>query len=175
MSVSGILSSNLFSSTTSVQDRMQQFRKDFQQLGQDLQTGNLTGAQSDFAALQKDMPQSTSSPQGNTSIAQTIQQLSNDLQSGNLTGAQQDYNTLQQDFQNQASPMQRPHHHHRHAGGGQDNGISQVLAQLGQELQSGDLASAQKAYSTLQQDLQQYAIANGAFAGVSASSVNATA
>jgi hypothetical protein len=34
--------------------------------------------------------------------------------------------------------MQRPHHHHRnHSVGGQDNGISQVLLQLGQDLQSG--------------------------------------
>jgi hypothetical protein len=39
MSVSSILSSNLFSyNGQSVQDRMQQFRKDFQRLGQDWQT-----------------------------------------------------------------------------------------------------------------------------------------
>ena len=167
MSVSSILSSNVFSyNAQSVQDRMQQFRKDFQQLGQDLQTGNLSGAQADFAAMQKDGPQS-SSTQSSNPVAQTIQQLSTDLQSGNLTGAQRDYTNLQQDFQNQASPMQRPHHHHRnHSGGGQDNGISQVLSQLGQDLQSGDTASAQKAYSTLQQDLEQYAIANGALDGM---------
>jgi len=50
MSVSGILSSNLLNyNTLAIQDRMQQFRKDFQQLGQDLRTGNLSGAQADFA------------------------------------------------------------------------------------------------------------------------------
>jgi len=60
MSVTGILSSNLLNySTQSVQDRMQQFRKHFQQLGQDLQTGNLSGAKADFAALQNDSPQAT--------------------------------------------------------------------------------------------------------------------
>jgi outer membrane protein assembly factor BamD (BamD/ComL family) len=176
MSISGILSSSLLNfNTQGIQDRMQQFRKDFQQLGQDLQTGNLSGAQADFAAMQKDGPQS-SSAQSSNPIAQTIQQLSTDLQSGNLTGAQQDYTNLQQDFQNQASQMQRPHHHHRnHSGGGQDNGISQVLSQLGQDLQSGDVASAQKAYSTLQQDLQQYAIANGALDGTALPAVNASA
>jgi hypothetical protein len=139
MSVSSILSCNLFSyNAQSVQDRMQQFRKDFQQLGQDLQTGKLSGAQADFAAMQKDGPQSSSSAQSSNPIAQTIQQLSTDIQSGNLTAAQQDYTNLQQDFQNQASPMQRPHHHHRnHSGGGQDTAISQVLSQLGQDLQSG--------------------------------------
>ena len=176
MSVSSILSSNLFSyNGQSVQDRMQQFRKDFQPRGQDLQTGNLSGAQADFAALQKDGPQSSSMPSSNP-LAQTLQQLSTDLQSGKLTAAQRDYTNLQQDFQNQASPMQRPHHHHRnHSGGGQDKGISQVLSQLGQDLQSGDVASAQKAYSTLQQDLEQYAIANGALDGTGSTTVNASA
>ena len=98
------------------------------------------------------------------------------MQSGNLTGAQQDYTNLQQHLQNRASQVQRPHHHHRnHSGGGQDNGISQMLSQLGQDLQSGDVASAQKAYSTLKQDLQQYAIANGALDGMASPAVNASA
>lgn len=177
MSVAGILSSNLLNyNTQAIQDRMQQFRKDFQQLGQDLQTGNLSGAQADFAAMQNDGPQSSSSTQSSNPVAQAIQQLSSDLQSGNLTAAQQDYTNLQQDFQNQASPMRRPHHHHRnHSGGGQDNGISQVLSQLGQDLQSGDIASAQKAYSTLQQDLEQYAIANGALDRMGSTTVKASA
>jgi hypothetical protein len=49
MSVPSILSSNLFSyNAQSVQDRMQQLRKDSQQLGQALQTGNLSGAPADF-------------------------------------------------------------------------------------------------------------------------------
>lgn len=178
MSLAGILSSNLFQlNSQGVQDRAQQFRQDFQKLGQDLQTGNLTGAQADFAALQKDGPQSSSSTQNSNPIAQTFQQLSTDLQSGNLTAAQQDYSNLQQDFQNQAaSHMQRSHHHH-HSGGGSDasSQMSQILTQLGQDLQSGDLASAQQAYTTLQQDLQQYALANGALSGSSNSTVSATA
>ena len=178
MSLAGILSSNLFQfNSQGVQDRMQQFRQDFQKLGQDLQTGNLTGAQADFAALQKDGPQSSSSTQNSNPITQTLQQLSTDLQSGNLTAAQQDYSSLQQDFQNQAaSHMQRSHHHH-HSGGGSDasSQMSQILTQLGQDLQSGDLTAAQQAYTTLQQDLQQYALANGALSGSSNTTVSATA
>jgi uncharacterized membrane protein YccC len=178
MSLAGILSSSLFQfNSQGTQDRMQQFRQDFQKLGQDLQTGNLTGAQADFAALQKDGPQSSSSTQNSNPIAQTFQQLSTDLQSGNLTAAQQDYSNLQQDFQNQASShMQRSHHHH-HSGGSSDasSQMSQILAQLGQDLQSGDLTTAQQAYTTLQQDLQQYALANGALSGPSNSTVSATA
>jgi hypothetical protein len=182
MSVSGILSSSLFNlNSQSVQNRMQQFGKDFQQLGQDLQSGNLSGAQADFAALEKDGPQSTSSSsssQGSSPLAQAFQQLSSDLQSGNLSGAQQDFSNIQQDFQNQASQMQQPHHHHRmHSGGDSSasSATSQLMTQLGQDLQSGNLTSAQQAYTTLQQDLQQYALSNGALDGVSASAVNATA
>jgi hypothetical protein len=173
MSLAGILSSNLFQfNSQSGQDRMQQFRQDFQKLGQDLQTG-LTGAQADFAALQKDGPQSGSSTQNNNPVAQAFQQLSSDLQSGNLSAAQQDFSNLQQDFQNQAaSHMQRSHHHH-HSGGSHDSSqMTQLLSQLGQDLQSGDLASAQQAYTTLQQDLQQYALTSGALSG---GSVSATA
>jgi hypothetical protein len=175
MSISGILStltSNFDSQ--SIQSRTQQFRKDFQQLGQDLQTGNLAGARADFAALQMDGPQRSSS-QSSDPIAQVLHQLSTDLQSGNLTAAQQDYNTLQQDFQSQASQLLRPHHRHHHSGGSQGNGISDVLSQLGQDLQTGDLAAAQIAYSTLQQGLQQYAIANGALDSERTSTVNASA
>ena len=178
MSLAGILSSSLFQfNSQGVQDRMQQFRQDFQKLGQDLQTGNLTGAQADFAALQKDGPQSSSSAQNSNPITQAFQQLSTDLQSGNLTAAQQDYSNLQQDFQNQAaSHMQRSHHHH-HSGGSSEasSQMSQILTQLGQDLQSSDLTSAQQAYTTLQQDLQQYALANGALSGSSNNTVSATA
>jgi hypothetical protein len=175
MSLAGILSSNLFQfNSQGVQNRMQQFGQDFQKLGQDLQTGNLTGAQADFAALQKDGKQSSSSTQNSNPITTAFQQLSADLQSGNLTAAQQDYTSLQQDFQNRAaSHLQRSHHHH-HSGGGDASGqMSQILAQLGKDLQSGDLASAQQTYTTLQQDLQQYALANGALSGVN--SVSETA
>src|SRR6266850_1589665 len=71
MSITGILStltSNI--DTQSIRSRMQQFRNDFQQLGKDLQTGNLAGAQADFAAPQKDGPQTRSASQSSDPIAQ---------------------------------------------------------------------------------------------------------
>jgi predicted nuclease of predicted toxin-antitoxin system len=160
MSVSGISSSSLFDySTQNIQNKMQQFRQEFQQLGQDLQSGNLSAAQADFATLQQFGPQtnSTSSSQSNNPIAQEFNQLSQDLQSGNISAAQQDYATIQQDFQNQAA---QGHHHHHHHGGGASV-ISQLLGQLGQALQSGNLSSAQQAYTALQQDFQQFTQSNG--------------
>lgn len=154
MSVAGI-SSSLFNYTPqSVQNNFQQFQKEFQQLGQDLQSGNLSAAQSDFATLQKDGPQSSSaSSSQNSPIAQAFSQLAKDLQSGNLSAAQQDYSSLQQDFQNQAT---QGHHRHHHSGQGGNAKVSQLLGQLGQYLQSGNLTSAQQAYSTLAQDFQQF-------------------
>ena len=157
MSVLGILSSSLFGAQ-SAQNQMQQFP----QLGKDLQSGNLSAAKADFATLQQSVPQtsSTSSSQSSSPIAQAFTQLGKDLQSGNVSAAQQDYSTIQQDFKNQASSSQATQGHHHHGGGG-ENEISQAMGQLGQSLQSGNLSTAQLAYSTLQQDLQQFAQNSG--------------
>ena len=110
MSVSGILSSSMIQQMSSSQ---------FQQLGSDLASGNLSSAQSDFATLQAAFAStgltastsSTSSATSSNPLAQAFQQLSSDLQSGNLTGAQKDYSTIQQDMQSQFSD----HSHFGHA------------------------------------------------------------
>ena len=139
MSVSGILSSSFSHyNVQNMQSQMQQFQQEFQQLGQDLQSGNVSAAQSDFAALQQYAPQANSSSQSTSPIAQAFNQLAT------------------QDFQNQGAQMH--HHHHHHGGGGsQSNAIEQMFQQLGQDLQSGQLSAAQQAYGSLQQDLQQFA------------------
>jgi hypothetical protein len=167
MSVAGISSSGLFNyAAQSANNNVQQFRQEFQQLGQDLQSGNLSAAQTDFATLQ----QSNSSAQSNSPIAQDFKQLSQDLQSGNISSAQQDYAKVQQDFQNQSV---RGHGHHHHGGGGGGaSGVSQLLQELGQELQSGDLSSAQQSYTALQQDFLQTTSSSGAFQPLSAPAAN---
>ena len=54
MSLSGISSSNFSEfNTQTAQSNRQQFQQDFQQLGQDLQSGNLSAAQTDFATIQQ--------------------------------------------------------------------------------------------------------------------------
>ena len=150
MSISGISSGM---SSSDMQTQLQQILKDFKQLGQDLKSGNLSAAQSDFVTQQKDAPQlsSTSSTSQSTSpIAQAFSQLSSDLQAGNLSAAQQDFSTIQQDIQRQVSQV----HHHHHSGGGQESQIAQMFQQLGQALQSGDMTGAQQAFSSLQQLMQ---------------------
>ncbi len=164
MSLSGISSSNLFSyENQSVQNKAQQLQQEFQQLGQDLQSGDLSAAQTDFTTLQQIGSNSSSTSSSSTSstassnpLAQAFNQLGQDLQSGNLSAAQQDFTNIQQNLQSQASQTQG-HHHHHHGGGGdsQSNSISQLFQQLGQALQSGSLSSAQQIYSTMQQDFAQ--------------------
>jgi outer membrane protein assembly factor BamD (BamD/ComL family) len=156
MSVSGISSTNLFAlGSQSVQNSRQQLQQEFQQLGQDLQAGNLSGAQADFATLQQSAPQtaSTSSTQSSSPLSQAFSQLGTDLQSGNVSAAQQDFANIQRDFQSKAA---QGHHHHGGGGGGSSE-ISQLLAQLNQSLQSGNLSSAQQSYTSLQQQFEQFA------------------
>ena len=157
MSVAGISSSNLFDINDSRESVQSQMRQEFAQLGQDLQSGNLSAAQSDFATLTQLGPQSTSSSSsssaaGTSPMAQAFAQLAKDLQSGNLSAAQQDFATIQQDMQSNA--VQSGGHRHHHHGGG-ENAISSLFGQLGQALQSGDLSTAQQVFSTMQQDFQQ--------------------
>jgi outer membrane protein assembly factor BamD (BamD/ComL family) len=163
MSVSGISSSlvDYIPGGQNGPSKIQQFKQEFQQLGQDLQSGNLSAAQADFATLQKPGQTSSNSSSSQTSspIQQAFNQLSQDLQSGNLSGAQQDYSQIQQDIQNRLAQGQaQGHHHHHHHGGGSSeaSAITQAFQQLGQALQSGNLTTAQQAYSTLQQDLPQF-------------------
>lgn len=166
MSIAGISSSDLFSAQ-SVQKQMQEMRQEFQQLGSDLQSGNLSAAQSDFATLTQLAPSltSTSSPTSSTSsqtsnpIEQAFAQLAKDLQSGNLSAAQQDFSTIQQDMQSAMAAHGHHHHHHSETSESsqQENPISQLFNQLGQDLQSGNLTAAQQDFTSLQQQFQQNA------------------
>jgi hypothetical protein len=157
MSVTGITSSNFLQSYNSqnTQNKFQQIQTEFQQLGQDLQSGNLSQAQADFATLSQQLPVAQQQ-NGASPIAQGFQALAKDLQAGNLSAAQQDFAAIQQAAQQ--APSHRPHHHHGHHGGAEQqdsNTLSQAFGNLGQALQSGNLSSAQQAYATLQQDLLQ--------------------
>src|SRR5208337_1725399 len=113
MSISAILNSsynqNQFSPVCSP------YKQDMQQLSQDLQSGNLSAAQSDFATLQAAFSHSpsstaaastasTSSASTSNPIAQAFYQLASDLKSGNLSAAQKDFSTIQQDLRRQGGP-----------------------------------------------------------------------
>ena len=105
MSLSGVsASSSLTQNVQAWQAKAQKVQSEFQQLGQDLQAGNLTQAQSDFSVLN----QNISTPvQTNSSVSQAFGALGSALQSGNLAAAQKAYTTLEQDVQ-QADMQARP-------------------------------------------------------------------
>ncbi|MFZ3264429.1 MAG: hypothetical protein WA172_10550 [Terriglobales bacterium] len=150
MSVSGIFG-NMANNASAVSYQLQ--NSQLQQLGQDLTSGNLSAAQSDFATLQQAFTQPSAVPTSSTSnpVTQAFQQLSSDLQSGNLTAAQKDYSTIQQDLQ---SPSRHLHMHHRmQPDSSNQNPLLQDLNQLGQDLSASNLTAAQQAYASLQQGL----------------------
>ena len=204
MSLTGIASSILsilggFQTNTqsSNQSGSNSISSEFQQLGQALQSGNLSQAQQDFATLTQNLPSATQTAAPNTTAANTtnpltqaITQLGNDLQSGKLSAAQSDFSTVQQDLQQQSGGQIRGHgHHHHRAESSQDsssssqtsqnNSIAQEFSLLAQSLQGGNLQGAQNAFATLQSDLQQiggFSTAASSSAGTpsSSGSVNVT-
>jgi type II secretory pathway pseudopilin PulG len=89
MSIAGIAASSFFSGAIaqSTQAKFKQAQQEFQQLGQDLEAGNLAQAQTDLAALQKDFPKATGAAPGaaqndSRRAGPGLQQLSQDLQAG---------------------------------------------------------------------------------------------
>jgi hypothetical protein len=134
------------------QTKAEKIQTEFQQLGQDLQAGNLSQAQSDFSLLSQNVSRASPS---NGNLAQAFSALGTALQSGNLQAAQQAYSAVQQDVLAAGGG-----HHHHHAGGSSpaasssaSSPWSQLLGSLGKALQSGNLSAAQTAYTTLSQDL----------------------
>jgi len=162
MSVAGILSS-LGSLQLGAPSATKQ---GLQQLKHDLQRGNLSAAQSDFAALQKAFSHtppsassasaSVSSSSNTTPFSQAIHQLASDLRSNKLAAVQQDLSTLKQDLlqTNGSGSAGGARHHHWSSGdsnqGSSGTAPSSLFTQLSQALASGNLASAQQAYASLQ-------------------------
>ena len=170
MSISGVSSSDVLqtSPAQAAQTKFQQIQSQFQKVGQDLQSGNLSQAQADFATLSQELPSgqqtsgstaTSSTTTGPTStIAKAFQTLGQDLQAGNLAASQTDFAAIQQNAQQQNSGQAQGHHHHHHGGGvSQQTGstLQQDVTAPGTALQSGNLSSAQQAYVSFQADVQQ--------------------
>ncbi len=88
----------------------QERRADMKQLSQDLQSGNLTAAQQDFATLQS---LAQGGPFGGDAFKvsgrqQDFAAIGTALQSGNISAAQQAFAQLQSTFQPQAPPVPAP-------------------------------------------------------------------
>ena len=100
-----------------------EFRQQFKQLTQDIQSGNLQAAQNYYAALSKLQPNLTSSSQGSSGTSnpysQLMSQIGSTLQSGDISGAQQALAQFEQQKQTSqpstANDGAAGGHHHHHA------------------------------------------------------------
>ncbi len=129
------------SQLANIQRNYQTVRGEFQNLGQDLQSGNLSRAQTDFVTLSA----TVSAQYGtNSAVSKTLNSVGQALQSGDLSTAQQAFAALPPGLTG-------------HSGGGQHgaNPFSQGMNLLGQALQSGNLTGAQQAFAALQSNWQQ--------------------
>jgi hypothetical protein len=120
MSISSISPAFSLAGATATSSPAQQRRSDFRQLAQDLQSGNLSGAQSTYQQLTQNAgPQPADN---NSPAAQAFQALGQQLQSGNLQGAQQAFANFQQAVSSNPSSAPQPptegthrgHHGHHH-------------------------------------------------------------
>lgn len=132
MAISGV-SSTINAYQSNVQSTYKQRQQDVQNLASALQSGDLPGAQTAFAALQKLRPggQTRNGQQGNSStspISRDFSALGNALQSGDIAGAQSAFATLQKDVQSlqhgQGGSPVGGHHPHHHHGGSTPEGIA---------------------------------------------------
>src|SRR5208337_3190209 len=115
MSVAGITSINS-TQLANVQHNLQKVQNEFKQLGQDLQSGNLTQAQADFVTLSQSLASPpnfvgptalTQSPQAHAAssshhgvhLHRALSQLGQALQVGNLSAAQQAFAAMEQLWQ----------------------------------------------------------------------------
>jgi hypothetical protein len=115
--------------------------QDMMQLGQDVQSGNLSAARTDFAVVQQTAGYSHAMTNGN--FAQAANQVSSDLQTGNVSGLKKDFSTLRTSL-------------HSIGSGSSQESISQIWSELGNAIQGGSLSTAAQAYASLGQELQQY-------------------
>ena len=136
MSVAGITSINS-TQLTNVQRNLQKVQNEFKQLGQDLQSGNLTQAQADFVTLSQALasPPNFVGPTALDKQAVTAAG-SSPASPPNIVGP----TALSQ------SPSASHHRLHLH----------QALSQLGQALQAGNLSAAQQAFQTMSQIWQHH-------------------
>ena len=133
MSVTGITSINS-AQLANVQRSFQKVQSEFKQLGQDLQSGNLTQAQADFLTL------------------------SQSLASGQQTGAVTSTGSSPASPPNFVGPTALTPSAQAHSASGSHHKVHfhQALSQLGQALQAGNLSAAQQAFATMEQIWQQF-------------------
>jgi len=153
MSIAGI-ASTAFAQLANVQRNYQKVQGEFKQLGQDLQAGNLTQAQSDFVVLSQSLASN--------------QQTSASSSAGASPATPPTFVGPNAVSQSTNAGSASASHHRIH--------FRQALSQLGQALQAGNLSAAQQAFATMEQIWQQFgSSAVSSVTSPTATSVNVTA
>jgi hypothetical protein len=143
------------SPSASQSSTLNQLRQQFQQLGQDLQAGNLPAAQTDFTTLQQTSTNAPATAPANNPIAQALSQLKTQLQSGIPNGTPAKPAPGTPITQPPQTPGAHGHHHHQGPEGPEDPtspGSNSGFNQLGE---TNILSTAQQAYNSIVQFLPQ--------------------
>jgi hypothetical protein len=142
-----------FNIPSCVLNQVQRFQQDFQQFGQDLQSGRISAARSDLVTLQNEVPQfnCTQTVQCDSQFAQAANQLALSANRGSDTTGRDEDSTPQQGYSGQVSAGQRID---RALGGGQSNPVSLGPGELAQPLQAVNPSHAQLGYASVQQVFQ---------------------
>ena len=167
MSTAAVSSSSIFQE---IQSFYQNRQADVKQLGSALQNGDMSGAQQAYkalAALGQSGPFASSEPFSKSSRAQAFEAIGQALQSGDLAGAQAAFATLtgksNSEGASQATPSAVVNLSSAQSSATAADSTSSIyqqvqssrqernadLAQLGQDLQAGNLNAAQQDFSTL--------------------------
>ncbi len=117
------------SGQTQAQNPMKEIMQDFKQLASALKSGDLSGAQKAYSALQQLLPDQS---QGGNPVSTDFAALGKALQSGDLSTAQSAFSQLQNDLQsasqsgsaNSLTQAMKGHHHHHHASSSQSSTAS---------------------------------------------------
>jgi hypothetical protein len=151
MSVAGILSSSLFGAsgsgalknTKGNSSSVSQFQQQFEQLGQDLKSGNLITAQSDLATLQQTVPSQGGTRSTSTQGVSAVQAKNGQIQGEN------------HDFRHGSTPLSLEP---GVAPGSATSADALLFQQMSQALQAGNISAAQQAYSSIQMGGQLFAL-----------------
>ena len=165
MNISSIFSAySANQSSSSAPSGAKQFAKDLKALETALESGNLTDAQTAFAAFAKDVKSSdkgnpfNSSNDSSDTLANDLKAVETALKTGDISSAQQAFATLKTDMEaarkaRGAGPQPPPDD-------SQDDSISSTgsladdIKAVAKALNSGDVTTAQQAFATLQADMQ---------------------
>lgn len=170
MSVAGIFASSLFSNpTVQIAQKVAGWAASaVKDKGPDPQSGNLSGAQSVYGALQQKL--ALQSPACESSISAKMMQLGQDLKSGNLTAAQADSSSIHQTLNRIGHQYIQPV---SNEDGRSQSGTSQNFGQTVASSLTDPLMAAFQAYSSLQQTPFNAALRNSLAQDLSTISIDA--